>query len=151
MSAETFFQTKYRPIVTDGQSDSEPFVTLSDDCPEWFHQAVMEAHGVELPNDWVYAMCRAIVAELEGFDADADVYDVANDVADALLPIYNADRVAWLAENIGRSSWGDDAKSLGLTQEPSDIFGDLGTGIYCQLRFITETLFAAIQENAEAQ
>ena len=53
-------------FVIHTRADGETFTTLADDAPAWLQEAVREAHQGDLPNDWVYAECRAAA---EAFDA----------------------------------------------------------------------------------
>jgi hypothetical protein len=86
------FETKTR-------DDGSTFVTLKDDTPRWLKEAVREAHQGTLPNDWIYAECRAAA---EAFDdgrltTDEDDDDVHSH-ADGRVDVYTKELFQWAAD-----------------------------------------------------
>jgi hypothetical protein len=92
--------------------DSEEWITvLTDDAPGWLTDAVHEAHGDELPDDWRYATCAAIASALDERDGPDTDDDALVEIADGLVDVYNADRLRWVAGYMTRYTLVDDAVS----------------------------------------
>lgn len=84
-----FFERKTR-------DSGEAFYALTDDAPEWLRVAVYNAHDDELPNDWRFETCHAILSNFEDGSTDPD------EVADSLTDVYNHDLARWLADDVTR-------------------------------------------------
>jgi hypothetical protein len=79
----TAFETRTR-------DNGETFVALTDDAPEWLRDAVYDAHGGLLPDDWTYAACSNLLDLLaECDDVDADPY------FDDDVDVYTSDLLDW--------------------------------------------------------
>jgi hypothetical protein len=129
-----YFETRTR-------EDGTQFVTRKDDAPEWVADLVRDCHDGELPNDWRYETIAAI------FDAIADGSDDPGEIADGLVDVYNSDRVAWLANNLNRSSYVDDACDEHFGTSDSGVFGMLGAGQYLAIEQMASQILAAVAEN----
>jgi hypothetical protein len=121
------------------RDNGESFYTLADGTLDWLHDAVREAHDGELPNDWRYEICAHIVSSLED-DPDAD----AAELADSLVDVYNVDRVRWLAEDISRAAYVDEADG-----PDDDVIGRIGYGQYVCIDRMVSILADAIEENRD--
>jgi hypothetical protein len=140
MDMTRYFETRKR-------ESGESFVTLTDDRPEWLHDAVMAAHDDELPNDWRYETCRDIVQALAELDDDADMDDAPWQIADMLTPAYNAQRVGWLADDLRRVSYIDDVMQDMGGPGGLDVFDQIGAGIArcveCMVRVFIDAMAEA--------
>ena len=56
--ADTFAQS----FETRTRANGDLFHCLKDDRPEWVQDAVREAHGDRMPDDWTYAQCDMAAA-----------------------------------------------------------------------------------------
>lgn len=128
------------------REDGERFDALRDGSPEWMTDVCMDAHDSMLPDDWRYRMIRAAAAWLAEDDADPDD---PGEFADDFVPIYNRERVAWLASHLDRAGYVDEAADEGLIDYPSGpsrLMDLLGIGIYCEAaevyRLLAESLEA---------
>jgi len=130
------------------RDDGTHFYTLTDDRPDWLHEAVMEAHGEEGPNDWVYDTLDSIAKAIDDLDPD-DLDDASHEIADSLTTTWNSERADWLSGHLSRAFWVDDARRDGLLSEDSDTFEQLGIGQYCQIRFMAEILLQAVADNLD--
>lgn len=135
-----YFQRKTR-------DNGEAFYTFVDDRPDWVYDAVMEAHDGEMPDDWRYDICDSLFAEI---DEDTDEDDL-HEIVDGLVDVYNADRTAWLAGNLYRASWVDEAAEEFGIPDDGGIFGLIGMGQYLCIRQMAQIIFDAIKENAEEE
>lgn len=80
-------------LVSAERPDGTRYVRLIDGAPDWMRDAVREAHGGMLPDDWLYG-CMPTFAETIA-DAD-DIEDAARDAADACVDTYDSDLLAYL-------------------------------------------------------
>ncbi len=91
-------------------SDEEEYVRLKDGAPEWLKDAVHEAHGDLLPDDWRYSMAReAFQTIAEAVDTDG-IESIENEFADN-TDVYTADLLKWLASNLTRIGYCDEANN----------------------------------------
>jgi len=68
-------------------------VALKAHAPQWLRDAIREAHGDMLPNDWVYEACRdASLAIDDGALTDSDS---VHQYADGAVDIYTRDLAEW--------------------------------------------------------
>lgn len=122
--------------------DGDTFVTLRDDAPDWLVDAVREAHGDEMPNDWRYEISARIFDALTD-DPTADRHELA----DGLVDIYTGARLAWLAADIGRAGLVDEAcDELGI--DLGGIVDQVGAGQYVVISQMVDIIADAIDENA---
>lgn len=77
-------------ILTGGAG--EQYSYLTDDAPEWLKVAVRDAHMGTLPNDWIYAECRAACEAIESGDLTRERFE---DYADIRIDIYTSDLAKW--------------------------------------------------------
>lgn len=127
------FTTSHRP-------DGEMFVRLIDDAPDWMGDAVRNAHDGELPDDWRYATCSALVDRIaddaEGGTRRDDID--TGEMADGLADAYNNALLDWLRADLSRASYADDCS------ETTDIFRLIGLAQYECIRQMADGLLSAI-------
>lgn len=134
----------YFQIAT--RTDGTPFTTLSPDAPEWVQTAVYEAHDSELPNDWRYDAARAIFDALQTGDADPD--DPVS-WADSYTDVYNADLAAWLAADLSRDSYCEDALSEFGAEGLTGAFDLIRRGQYVSLCQMFAIIAQHFSDNAD--
>lgn len=81
-------------------------------CPEWVKGLCHDAHtdedgGSMSPDDWRYELLVEALDILADADGDEDAARERADEAEA--PVYNADRLRWLASHLWRASYCDEA------------------------------------------
>lgn len=93
------------------RDDDSSYIVLKDSAPDWLHDLVRSAHGEFLPDDWRYASIRAALGAIHdaGADDPDDLDDLDHEFADGNVDTYNAARFAWLASNLNRAAYCDDA------------------------------------------
>jgi hypothetical protein len=128
------------------------FLALKDGSPEWMHEAVQAAHGDFLPDDWRYRLIAAVVedvAERLRDDPAADLDDMRHEVIDQAIPCYTAARLEWLASNLNRVDYCDDAAAEGMVSEDAGIVDRIAAGMAAEL----EEIFSAVIDvlNSEAE
>lgn len=131
------------------RADGTEYTCLGEDAPQWMCDAVMAAHGNELPHDWIYAACADAAREI-AHHARIDDSDHAHEWADHCADVYESALARWLADVPGaweacqkaRQEWG---------AESDDLHGMLRRGQYSMLLGIYQELALAIElEGSEA-
>lgn len=128
-----------RFFVTKERDNGEEFVCLNDAAPRWLREAVREAHGEELPNDWVYGVCRDAV------DAIEEGYLEPEEFAEGQVDIYTGALLGWATPHriaIAEEYCRDIGEVL------PDVARILAWGQYAMARDIFETMHRALDANA---
>jgi hypothetical protein len=115
----------------------------ADGAPDWFAELCHHAHGSMMPDDWRYEFIQDALAALED-GADEDGIDL-----DALYP-YTADRLDWLASNLDRPGYCDEAAE-DAGGPPGGIVAFVAWGMDRELREVVELVRARLEEIAEDQ
>jgi hypothetical protein len=90
-------------------------------------EVVFSAHEEELPNDWRYELAlRSALALKE--EPEADLSDLASQVAEDVSTVYTGEILSWYAEIPSRLSYADDAREELGTGSADDICGMLQLG-----------------------
>lgn len=134
--------------------NGDKFACLRDKSPEWMSDAIHAAHGDTMPDDTKYRMCERVadeIAELLSDDEDADLDDAKYERIDGLIPVYNRDRLDWLASALFRADYCDEAREEGTVSEESDMFARIAAGIEREYSEIWDALAEAIREQAEQE
>jgi hypothetical protein len=118
------------------------YTCLVDEAPAWLYDAVQAAHGDELPNDWRYATCAAIVEALED-QGDGD------GVADSLVDVYTYNLLTWLSDNLSRTGYVDEALAEDVWDKSNGVAGLIGAGQYLAICEMVDVLVEAIAENVD--
>lgn len=148
--AQTFYDTFTRQERNEpNEFGDKGFYSLPHSKPEcqWMIDAVREAHGDIMPNDWVYDACHTIVGHMADTDS-ADWDDSVSEWADGGVDVYNADRARWLAANLHFGGIVDEAvQSMGHSDQ--GVYGDIGLGQFAMLESIAAALIKAVLDKAE--
>lgn len=145
-------QTFARQFVRRTRPDGKLFVALATDAPDWMFDAVREAHGTAMPNDWIYTACaHAAEALAETLAYGEDLDDAAHSFADSNADLYTESLVRWLADVPTAWSWCDEAAQDFGVAEDANLCKRIQTGQYLQLRTIFATLRQAVEAQAEAE
>lgn len=135
-------------FVTRKRDNGETFVALTDDRPEWLLDAVHEAHGSDLPNDWIYRECEATCDAIdEGWLTDEDnVHEFANGRVD----IYTRDLYQWAADMCLSDTYASAESEAGdILGDESDTIKRLSAIQYCAIQAIARAMLSAWEENRE--
>lgn len=112
-------------------------------APAWVDDLVREAHGDMFPDDWRYDTIQSACGAIHDASEGADITEVGAEFADSTVDVYTTARYEWLASNLHRQSYVDDAAAefgpsedicqavgMGQYQEANEIFysvaGSLG-------------------------
>jgi hypothetical protein len=113
----------------------------ADGAPQWFTDLCHHAHGLMMPDDWRYEFIQDALHALED-GADEDGIDL-----DGLYP-YTADRLSWLASNLDRPGYCDEA-AADAGGPPGDILAFVAWGMDRELREVFGLVRSRLEEIAE--
>jgi hypothetical protein len=145
------FETSYR-----GTGPAcETFVALKDDAPTWLRDAVYEAHQGTLPNDWIYAQCRAAAELIDtrlGHESWEDDADKIHEHADSEVDIYTRALYQWATDFCLSSLFAHAEEEANDFGDPStDTVKRLSTLQYCAIQSITSTIVDAWRASLAAE
>lgn len=150
--AASWFETARRATgdtETGPRDDGERFVRTKDGAPEWVGGLVYAAHGGDfLPDDHRYAMIRSAldwIAE-NGYDEDDGAQ---HEFADAEVSVYTGERYAWLASNLNRQGYINQAVSDLGVEPTANVAEMIGWGWYMEAREVFESVAGSLEAEAE--
>lgn len=132
----------------------ETITTLKDDRPQWVFDAVYSSHAggtasMMFPDDWRYDKTQDAFGAIHDAGEGADLIETGDAFADGAVDIYTHDRLTWLASNLNRPSYVDDARAEGLLSEDADEVERIGLGQYMEAREIWAAVCQAVEDRAE--
>lgn len=134
----------YDCFTTSTRDNGDVYFVLKDGSPEWVKDLVYAAHGGDfLPDDYRY---RWTYGALE-FIQDSD--DPENDQAefsDLAVDIYTGDRLAWLASNLNRPGYVDEAVNEFGYDGKEGIIGAIGIGQYAEASEVYGLVLKALED-----
>lgn len=119
---------------------------LRDNAPQWIYDAVRSVHGEFLPDDWRYDQTQNAFGAIHDASEGAYVQEVGDGFCDGAVDIYTSARLQWLASNLNRPAYCDEAVSEGLVSDPdTDMVERIGMGQYMEAREIFECVVSALE------
>lgn len=135
---------------TRNRDNGAEFVTLRDGAPEWMTEVIHAAHGDMLPDDWRYAAIKSLAEDIS--DA-SDVEDERHEIVDGNVEIYTSRLTGWLASDIRRINYCDEAAEEYYGGAPSREDGGLikllQIGQYRELDEVFGLMLSALEEIAD--
>lgn len=125
------------------EGSGETFYALRDGSPDWMAEAVREAHGDMLPDDWRYEAIWAVSEALSDLGADEDHEDAIHEIADGLVDVYTANLTKWLASSLERVAYVDEARE-DFGGEGNDLETAIKRGQFLEYREIASSLVSAL-------
>jgi len=131
-------------IQWEERANGSRFLALPLSAPDWMREVVFSAHEEELPNDWRYELAlRSAMALKE--QPEADLYELASEVAEQLSTVYTGELLSWYAEIPSRLSYADDAREELGTGSADDVGGMLQLGQWLAAQRGALALFSALE------
>lgn len=128
---------------TRGDNHETKYVTTTDDAPQWMKDAVRVAHRGTLPNDWVYAECRAAASAFDEGDL-TDAEDTLHTHADARIDVHTQGLYQWASDLCLTSLFTHaEGEAAGVEMDDASIAKSLGYVQYAAVIHIAETIRAA--------
>lgn len=142
--AYAWLETAYR---VEGDDDTR-YTRCKDGCPQWVTDLVHAAHGDFLPDDWRYDAIRSCLAAIHDDDLGEDD---ATEWADGNVDVYTGRRFAWLASNLQRQFYCDEAaRELGFDSGGSQGVADLvGLGQFAESEEVYWSVLRSLQERRD--
>lgn len=135
--AASWFEYAYR---VEGDEETR-FIRNKDGCPEWVKQIVYTGHGSDfLPDDWRYNCIWNALGHIHDADGEED----SAEFCDGEVDVYNGARFAWLASNIQRQFYVDDA--VANFGQPESITDAIGYGQYEEAGEVYSLVYRALEE-----
>jgi hypothetical protein len=131
------------------EGEDDYYVRIKDGAPEWVREMAYAAHGGMLPDDWRYACISAAVDAIDEAGEDGDLDDRGAEFADGQVDVYTGERFAWLASNLTRQGYVDDAVSEGLASPELDIADRIGLGQYMEATEVFSAVRSFLEDRAE--
>lgn len=104
MTIQSLAKELYDDLETAQRPNGGDFLRLKDGHPQWMQDVIRTAHSDLMPDDWRYKFiedaCQAIIEHED--DRDSAYESLEAD-------IYNHDLLQWLASNLSRIGYCDDA------------------------------------------
>lgn len=146
----TLAREAYDALETRTRDDGERFTTTRDDAPEWVRDLVMHAHGDFLPEDWRYETIRDALEQLADGDYETadDAREDDGDFADSAVDVYTAPLLRWLASNLNRPGYVDEARDEGLISGQENITQQITVGQYLEAREVYALVIDALESRA---
>lgn len=132
------------------RTDGSTYLT-STDGPEWFADAIREAHAGELPNDSRYALiadCAQRIADDVPDDADEARENAWEHSSDA-VPVSTYDVIAWFADHTSRLADCETAASE-IRSDFATVEDWLREGYRVAAYNVLTTLIDSLEENHES-
>lgn len=142
-----FFANQFE---TRERENDETFVCLRDNAPAWCRDVCRESHSGMMPDDWRYSWISSAADTLADIDPDS-WEEQTHEIADGLVDVYNGRLLAWLASNLTRAEYVNDAVSNGLVDVSGDfdLYRAIMAGQYEEIRETLETLVSEIESIAD--
>lgn len=142
--AYSWFETAYR---VPGDDDSA-YTRCRDGRPEWVAELVYAAHGEMFPDDWRYDAIRSCLGAIHDDDLGEDD---ATEWADGHVDVYTGRRFAWLASNLLRSGYCDEAvEEFGYERFPG-MSTLAGLGQFAESEEVYWSVLRSLQARVEAR
>lgn len=90
---------------------------LKDSADEKLKNAVREAHGDRMPNDFVFSTFLSLLEKITDYNTDSmDFFDeTRNEIVDSLVDVYTSQLTAWLHEDVNNVYYLETAIANGAT------------------------------------
>ncbi|MEP6828204.1 MAG: hypothetical protein ABJA10_09020 [Aestuariivirga sp.] len=153
-SIHTLAGLMLKTLIQDTRTNGDKFWKLGDNQDGWMKDVIMEAHGDFMPDDWRYCIIRDCLSTLseadENDDADA-LRDQVSEWADADTDVYNSALTNWLASNLNRGSYVDDAVSDFGYPADRGLYGALAIGQLREREEVYQYLINSLEALADAE
>lgn len=130
------------------QRGEDSITVMKDDAPDWVRDLVYAAHGDFGPDDYRYEAIRSAAGFLHD-NPSTDPDDAASEFADDQVDVYNAKRYAWLASNLNRAEYVDEAtEEFGPAENVTDA---IGRGQYLELQEVYNSVLQSLRDLQEEE
>lgn len=143
--ADTFAQS----FETRTRANGDLFHCLKDDRPEWVQDAVREAHGDKLPDDWTYAQCDMAASLIrEQIQCDIEPCDLLDEIT-VEADCYYSNLTTWLAGHNGNLDFVNEYIQDFTAGKVEDVQTLIAGGQWLAKQMVLNCMVNAFQEQAE--
>lgn len=128
------------------RDNGETFHALKDGAPDWMTDVCRDAHGRNMPDDFVFEVI------VEGLGLLVDHDGNSSDAVDAIeADIYNRDLLTWLSSSLHRAEYVNESVNDGFVsvRENFDLFNVLQAGQLNEKREIFGALVDALNDKLD--
>lgn len=114
-----------------------------------------DIHGTEmLPDDFRYSKIRNLINSMLEYSAHIEggeglivaLLDFENEIIEREIPIYTFDKLHWLASNIHRVKFCDEAVSDGYCADNASLLERIDSGIQYELIYLYTNIINAVEK-----
>ena len=151
MNLKKLLEHYEKQFVSKKRDNGDNYVIMTDNRDDALYNAVHEAHGDRLPDDWIYGTFANIIVGLTKYDIKTldDIENNRHEIVDNMVDIYNHDLTAWLHSNLNNTAYIDEARDEYGTSDKNDIMHDIAMGQYKAIDDIFSHVYALIEANAQ--
>ena len=132
-------------LSTATRDDGSIFVHTVGDVPEWVTTLLYEAHGGFMPDDHKYSLIFDALVHISDSD---DPEDDHSEFADNAVDVYTMAKFRWLASDLRRQGYVDDAVSeFGLEYDGLDRL--IGMGQYMEANEVYGSVLRSLETQVE--
>jgi hypothetical protein len=142
-------------FTKDTRNDGAEFYRLTDLSPKWMGELVQTAHADMFPDDHRYAMIRSVAIEMVEVLTYADSPDFETlqeaglEKCDSLVTVYTMQRLKWLASDLSRITYCDDAAEENGTMPEQSMFERIGLGMLREYEEIWQLVAEGLSEQVD--
>lgn len=131
--------------------DGTTRVVLKDDAPQELRDAVHEAHGDKLPNDFIYSTFAGLLCRISEYDAETvdelrdNGYD--HEIIDGYVDIYTHDLLQWLASDIDNLEYMSRVMAERVYVEEDGAWQVLATMQYYAIEDVMQYVLSLLENN----
>ena len=119
MKIKTVIKKYSNQFESKTRDNGERYIILKDGASEKLQNAVYEAHGELMPNDWIFSTFSSILSGLEGYEVECleDIETYRHEIVDSLVDVYTSGLTSQLNSSVYFISYIDEAvKEYGATE-----------------------------------
>lgn len=124
--------------------DDEKFITCKAGAPDWVKDIVFDAHDNMLVNDYSYEYVNDALEVIMETDSQED----AQECMENRTEIYNSEMIKWLASNLGRAEYVDEAVS---NYGYKDLYSALQLGMAFERAKVLDIVWAGLERQIERE
>lgn len=111
LTISTLADEAYRSMERRTRNDGTDYYTTTNGAADWVRDMIREAHDGMMPDDWRYDCIHSALSHIsdEGAETTDELDDAGHEFADSHVDVYTAGRLKWLASNLNRLAYVDDA------------------------------------------
>jgi hypothetical protein len=142
-----------RAARTAREKDTPSYTRTKDDAPEWIRDLVRDAHGKDyngsplmFPDDWRYETIHSALGAIHDAGDSADLDDLAHEWSDGNVDDYTHARLRWLASDLNRANYCDDAAGE-FGSPDGGIIERIAWGQFAEAREIFDSVRRSLEEH----